>query len=262
MKLPPADDAAKFIELRFKPGTWETRGIPEQGCRLRLATLDRLLGEGASYEIDDLIFGLMDWLDVTDDLQPALATLRLLLDRHYPDDGQRWSRCVIRPEEGQDLIFHVASDCDCSGPIVAWQREQWVIALAKAADEEGRMTVSAPGPISLDVAKSILGHSVTSFMLDPHDSFAGAWASGGRTANFYRLYRGRVTTNCWEHGLGIRDQDGELVRDPDYPPITSGLPSRQLAMQVAIAGGYHREVEGLPARRLPRPKAERSRANG
>lgn len=205
---------------------------------MRITMLERLIAGGGAYDHDDLIYGLMDWLDVTDDPVPVLPTLQLMLDRHYPADGRTHARCQFAEAPGPDHIFHAATDLDCTGPMVSWQRRQWVIAVGRASDEPGRMAVAAPAPLSLDVANSIFAHSMTSYMLEPYDSFAGAWASCGRTANFYRLERGQVTANCWEHGLGIREQDGELVSDPAYSPITTWLPPLQLAMLVAIAGGF------------------------
>lgn len=238
MNLSASDKAGEFAELRFKPGTWLRRGIPERGCWIRTTMLERLLAGSGAYEIDDLIYGLMDWLDVTNQPEPALTNLQLMLDRHYPADGKARARCHFAGDAGPDYIFHAVTNLDCIGPTVSWQRGLWVIAVARASDEPGRMAVAAPGPLSLHVADSIFAYSMTSYMLEPYDSFAGAWASCGRTANFYRLERGQVTTNCWEHGLGIREQDGQLVRDPAYSPFTTWLPPRQLAMQVAIAAGF------------------------
>ncbi len=243
MRLSPSDKAGEFAELQFKPGTWLQQGIPERGCRMRLSMLERLIAGGGAYDNDELIYGLMDWLDVTDDPVPALTTLKLMLDRHYPADGRTHARCHFADATGPEHIFHAAINLDCTGPIVSWQRRQWVIAFARASDEQGRMAVAAPAPLSLDAAKSIFAHSMTTYMLEPYDSFAGAWASCGRTANFYCLERGQVTANCWKKGLGVHEQDGQLVRDPAYLPITTWLPPRQLAMQVAIALGFGRDSE-------------------
>ena len=70
MRLPPGADIDKFMELRFRPGSWEQNGVPSEGCRVRTETFERILSAGGNYGIDDLICGLMDWLDVTDDPEP------------------------------------------------------------------------------------------------------------------------------------------------------------------------------------------------
>ena len=56
----PAVSTPFFVELRFKPGTWAAKGIPEQGCRVRQSTLDKLIGSGGQYDISDLVDGLID----------------------------------------------------------------------------------------------------------------------------------------------------------------------------------------------------------
>lgn len=245
MNPPTSEESAEFAELQFKEGTWLTCGIPERGCRMRISMLERLIAGGGGYEIDDLIYGLMDWLDTTNSPVPALNTLKLMLDRHYPADGRSSARCQFAETTGLVHIFHAASELDCTGPTVSWERLGSVFAVGRPSDEQRRMAVAAPAPISLDVANSIFAHSMTSYMMSPYDSFAGAWASCGRTANFYRQKSGQLTANCWEHGLGIRKLNGELVRDPAYSPITTWLAPRQLAIQVAIGAGFG---SGLSAR--------------
>ena len=240
MILPLGEGAAQFIELTFKPGTWDRRGIPERGCRLRTKAMERIIANGGSYEIEQLIHGLMDWLDVTNDPGPALQTLRQLLDRHYPDDGRSHARCRFAPEAGGDFIFDIASRLECSGPLVAWQRRQWVIALAAAGEDAGRMMVGAPAPISLSVAQSIHGHSIMNFMLEPFDSFEEARASSIKTGSYYSWDAGQATLVDWNCGLGLTTRDDELVENSMLvrPPETGWLAPNQLAIQVAIAEGY------------------------
>lgn len=232
-RLPSGPDIGEFMELRLKPGAWEERGILEEGCRVRTSTLEQLLQQQRTYQADDLILGLMDWLDVTDDPQPALDTLRLLLDRHYPFDGQQTGHCCFRDEHGVDRIFH-AGRIDPTQPLVTWQRRDWIIAGAQPSHEPGRMLVGAPGPISLHTARCILSLSLPSYMGEPFDSFEGARTSCGRTAVFYSWERGEVTPIRWDDGL-----DGEALASlsGDASDV-SWLPPNQLAMQVAIAAGY------------------------
>lgn len=240
MKLPHADEEAEFMELRFKPGTWARYGVPEEGCRSRAGAMERIVANGGIFQVELLISGLMDWLDVTDSPELALKALRHMLDRHYPDDGRSHARCHFAPEEGGCYIFDTARRIDSRIPLVAWQRRHWVIALGAASDEPGRMVVAAPGPISLRVARSIHGHSLTSLMLEPYDSYQGARATSGKTGSYYSWEQGRATLIDWEFGLGLTMRENELAEERELvkPPETGWLSPNQLAIQVAIAERY------------------------
>jgi hypothetical protein len=240
VKFPPKRDTKEFIELRFKSGSWEKRGIPETGCRVRAEAFECFLSRRGEDEIQFLIYGLMDWLDVTDDPAPALTTLRQLLDRHYPPDGCGEARCYLEDEKGVSRIFHVGK-VDVTGDLVAWQRRSWILALAQRAREVGRIVVSAPSPISVNVAQRILSLGLTSFMSEPFDSYAGALSCSRSTANVYSWEAGEATTCHWEYGLGKRLSSGHFVDCSDEVeplPEEGWLSSNQLAVQVAIAGGY------------------------
>ncbi len=231
--LPAAKDVDAFIELRFKPGSWKASGIPEVGCRVRISTLDRLLQQqGASY-INELILGLMDWLDVTDQPAPALLTLRRLLNRHHPEDGYQTGRCCFRDEYGVDRTFHVGP-IELSLPLVTWQRRDWIVAAAQPSAEAGRIVVGAPQPISLKTALHILSVAHLNDMGEPFDSFVGAQTSCGRTGTFYSWEVGEVTPIRWDAGLD-EDASASLKRGR---PEAVWLPPNQLALQVAIAAGY------------------------
>jgi hypothetical protein len=93
------------MELALKPGSWEKHGIPERGCRVRISAFEEMIARGGSNDVDELIHGLMDWLDVTDDPAPALDTLRLILDRHYPSDGRDHATCRFADENGVNRSF-------------------------------------------------------------------------------------------------------------------------------------------------------------
>lgn len=239
MKLPLGNEADEFMELRFKPGSWDKSGIPSQGCRIRKMQLEQALSQGGNFEVDDLIYGLMDWLDVTDDPEPALATLKEMLDRHYPADGRAHARCVFAEEEGGDRIIHIGP-IDYSEELVAWQRREWVIAAGQRAEEQGRIIFGASAPVSLAVAQRMLWLGMVNFMCEPFDSFEGALSSARSTASAYSWAAGAATTIAWEHGLGWTIEDGELTQtvDVDYPDNSLWLPPNQLAMQIAIATGY------------------------
>ena len=82
-----ADKGDDFIELHFKPGTWEAKGIPERGCRMRRSMFEALVMQGGHYSEVHLIAGLVDWLNVAEDPEDARAVLQALLDRQYPEFG-------------------------------------------------------------------------------------------------------------------------------------------------------------------------------
>ena len=82
MRRQPTDD---FVELRFRPGTWERKGIPEQGCWIRATDLETMLEAGGNFTVPQLAHCLIDWLAVTNDRASAKHTLTCLLDRHFQD---------------------------------------------------------------------------------------------------------------------------------------------------------------------------------
>lgn len=231
--LPAGKDVGEFIELGFKPDSWEARGVPEVGCHIRLSDLVRLLQKQGAYLVDELILGLMDWLDVTDQPAPALQALSRLLDRHYPADGHQSGRCCFRDEHGMDRTFRVGP-IELGLPLVTWQRRHWIIAAAQPSTESGRIVVGAPQPTSFRTALRILSVSVLDYMGEPFDSFAGARTSCGKTGAFYSWEVGDVTPIHWDAGLD-KDARTSLKRGRSE---AQWLPPNQLAVQVAIAGGY------------------------
>jgi hypothetical protein len=243
VKLQAGSDIDEFVELNFKPGSWDKEGIPEQGCRIRQSTLEKLMGGGSHCDADELIYGLMDWLDVTDEPEPALATLRQLLDRHYPSDGRTAGRCRFVDEHGVDRTFRVGP-VDRSQDVITWQRDAWVMALAQPSKEEdGRIVVAAPGPLSLSVATRILALTMERFMDAPFESYQGAIRMSGSTANFYAWERGQTTTCHWLHGLGSQEREGHLLDCSSelFPlPEHGWLAPNQVAIMVGVAAGYLR----------------------
>jgi hypothetical protein len=225
----------------MKPGSWEKHGIPEHGCRVRTAAFEDMIARGGTYDADELIRGLMDWLDVTDAPAPAVDTLRMMIDRHYPPDGRKQATCRFVDENGVDRSF-IVGGVDPALELVTWQRDNLVFALGQAsASERGRIVVAAPLPLPLSAALRILGIGMERFMDAPFDSFAGAVTMSGSTGNFYAWERGELTTSHWPHGLGRRVEKGCVVDCSDelHPlPTGSWLPPCQVAMLVAIAAGY------------------------
>ena len=238
MKLPTKQGIDEFIELRFKARCWDLIGIPERGCRIRQSSLEQARARGGRILPVDLIKGLMDWLDFTDDVAPALMTLRQLLNRHYPPERQAHARCHFVDEHGTDRLF-LAGRVNPERPLVAWQRREWIVALAQPAVETSRMVVAAPQPLSLDAARSILAHSTCNYMNEPYDSFRGAQTSAGGTGAFYGWIEGAVTPIRWDDGLDTHTL-AQLGKLGSMPSSNSPwwLSTNQLAVQVAIAGGF------------------------
>lgn len=241
LQLRPGAEINDFAELRFKPGSWDRHGIPEQGCRIRTSAFERILASGGEVEADELIHGLMDWLDVTDDPLPALSTLRALLERHYPADGRTEGRCVFQDEFGNYRVIHVGS-VDLTRALVAWQRDSWVIAVAQPCPSEaGRITVAALGPLTLSVALRILSLGMQSFMETPFDSFEGAITMSGSTGNLYSWERGEASTHYWQYGLGMKCKARTLVDCSEalHPlPDEGWLTPGQIVILLGIAAGY------------------------
>ena len=179
----------------------------------------------------------MDWLDVTDDPLTAIRTLRMILDRHYPADARASARCSFVDEHGVERVFLVGA-IDCTSELVAWQRRQWVIAVAQRSREPGRMIVAAPGPISLAVAQRILAHSFLIEMGEPLDSFGGAVRSSRSTGSYYDWEVGSACTLGWEFGLGAAPSPGRVLQQqqPSTPRAPcEWLPPNQVATMIAIA---------------------------
>jgi hypothetical protein len=241
LRLQPGREAGEFIELALKPGSWERHGIPEQGCWIRSSSFAKALSKGGASDADDLIHGLMDWLDVTDDPLPAIATLRQLLDRHYPPDGRCSATCHFADETGGDrrlLVGEIAKGAE----LVSWQRDGLAFALGQASTSEpGRIVIAAPFPLPLSAALRILALAKQTDMEAPFDSFHGGVTMSGATTNFYAWERGELTTCHWPHGLGMRKR-GDQILDCShelYPlPEAGWLAPNQIAMLVAIAAGY------------------------
>lgn len=227
MKLRPGPGFDEFMQLRFKAGTWERRGIPEVGCWMRTTQLEQMLASQAELHPSDVIYGLMDRLDETDEPEPVLATLRRLLDRHFPDDGRKSGRCLFQDEDATLRVFHAVSAIDFTGRGVAWQRQNWVIALAQPSSEAGRMAVGAPGPISLRVAQEVLALSVLKEREKSFDSFQEAIAVSQSSASAFWIESAAAAV-YWQHGL----EQAQIVAGDWLPP-------KQLAAMVAIASAHH-----------------------
>ena len=78
-----APSVSEFVELRFRPGTWERKGLPESGCWIQAKDLEAMIEAGGNFTVPQLAHCLIDWLSVTDNPTSAKRTLRRLLDRHF-----------------------------------------------------------------------------------------------------------------------------------------------------------------------------------
>ena len=83
MSLPKQiDKEGEFGLLRFKPEALHALGVPITEYRLRHTEFERIIGEGGQLDVTDLIRGLMDWLDVTDERTQIINALRGHMAEH------------------------------------------------------------------------------------------------------------------------------------------------------------------------------------
>lgn len=240
MKLAACRGIDEFVELRFKAGSWEAQGVPESGCHVRQGVLEDIIANGGAVSPDDLICGLMDWLDVTDEPLPSLALLRRMLDLHYPDDGKPHARCMFAEPEGPPLVFHIERAMDLALPIIAWQRRGWVIATACAHPEEGRVAIGAPAPVSLKVAQGILSHAPLTYMTEQFDSFESLRSASGKAASILSWVAGEPTVVSWDRGLGmIAASKARGMWMGGTPPLGYRPDGRSLAIVESEAKGDH-----------------------
>lgn len=238
LMLPRLDEADKFVELHWKPATLTEKALPNGPYPIRRETLESVIASGGEVQIHDMLRGLMDWLDVTDKPEQATTMIHDILSVHYPWDGRREASCTFQSDYGH-LYRFLIGDIDTGGPLIAWQRRDWLMMVAAPSEgEPGRLLVAAPRAISRQAARSIVNHSATIDMGEPADSYALALASRGRTSNIYSWAQGQVTLVGWEHGLGTSVIDGKLEPSPNMLPDHDWLPTNQLAMLIAIGADY------------------------
>lgn len=72
--------APEFVELRLSQEAAERQGIPRSGLWMRQEALEAIIERGGQYSIDDLIYGLLDWLQHTDNTV-TVSNLRALLQQ-------------------------------------------------------------------------------------------------------------------------------------------------------------------------------------
>ena len=72
--------APEFVELRLSQEAAERQGIPRSGLWMRQEALEAIIERGGQYSIDDLIYGLLDWLQYADDTV-TVSNLRALLQQ-------------------------------------------------------------------------------------------------------------------------------------------------------------------------------------
>jgi hypothetical protein len=237
-RLPEADS---FAMLTFKPQVCLEQRIPVADYPIRRLALEAALDTGQELSVSDLIRGLMEWLDVTDDPEPATGTLLQLLGLHHPPGGRPAASCEFADEDGVRRRFCLG-EVDCDSALIAWQRGQRVMAFAQPGIvEPGRMVVAAPRPISARVAETIVSHSLITYMLEPHDAYASAKHSAGRNANFYALDAGATAIIPWDHGYGRSERAGTVGADDgaqSLPSPCDWLAPNQLAMMIAIGSRY------------------------
>lgn len=236
--LPRQSEADEFVELHLKPAVLAERGLPDGAYPIRRETLESLIASGGDVQIHDMLRGLMDWLDETDEPEQATDLIREILRVHFPDNGERKASCTFQSEYGHLHRFLIGK-VDPSAPVIAWQRRQWLMMVAAPSTAEpGRLLVAAPRAISRRTAQSVVNLSCPIYMGEPTDSFAMAVASSRGTSSVYSWERGQTTLIGWEYGLGARIIDGELRHAPNLLPDHEWLAPNQLAVLVAIGADY------------------------
>ncbi|MGE4303221.1 MAG: hypothetical protein AB7E24_04230 [Novosphingobium sp.] len=224
-------EAEKFAHMLFREEACRSVGIPYVRYPVPIDKFCAGVGEERKVAVEDLLLGLMQWLDVTDELDPPLAIARQILDTHYPADGKQQGSCVLEDENGVRSSFYI-EPIRMDEPLVAWQREDHIFAFAQPSHTvPGRAAIGAPGVFSESVARSILGHAMTSFMQEPYDSYVGLQHSVGRTAAYYARDAGRTALMPWDSGL-------ETPIGLLSPGKIDWLAPNQVAILVGLANGY------------------------
>ena len=72
------DTTHEFVELRLNQEAADRQGIPRTGLWMREEALGAIIERGGQYSLDDLIYGLLDWLQYADD-SVTISNLRTLL---------------------------------------------------------------------------------------------------------------------------------------------------------------------------------------
>ncbi|WP_221796344.1 hypothetical protein [Aquisediminimonas sediminicola] len=235
------DDVDAFTWLQFTSAALEAMELPLGKYPIRTSRMEESIQRGGNLSVPDLMRGLMDWMDVTDDPVSTSHSLRQILDRYFPDNGETAPSFTFENEHGGKFRFGLGI-VDQAQPLVAWQRRQWVVAIGCPRKiEPGRMTLAAPGPITLRVAQSIIGHAALIDIGGPIDSYETARASSRRTGSFYNWESTAATIVDWEFGYAITDRDGVLEPNDAMvalPPAHEWLCPHQLATLIAIGNGY------------------------
>lgn len=236
--LPRQSEADEFVELRLKPAVLAERRLPDGAYPIRRETLESLIASGGDVQIHDMLRGLMDWLDVTDEPEQATDMIRQILRMHFPDDGEREASCTFQSEDGH-LHRFLIGEVDANKPLVAWQRCDWLMMIGTpSVVEPGRLLVAAPRPMSCNAAQSIVRLSTTTWMGGILDSYAAALMISGGTPDITSQARGQLELVGWEHGLGANMIDGKLHHAPNLLPDHEWLAPNQVAILVAIGADY------------------------
>lgn len=239
--LPRLPEADEFVMINLKERACLEQRIPHVEYPVHRESLDAILQEGGQLSIEILMRGLMQWVDVTDDAFSALTTLRLIMDEHFPPDGEGEGSSQLVDEEGIVHRFRVGS-IDFGKPVVTWQRNDLALAFGQASlIEPGRMVVAAPKAISATVAESVVAHSILSYMLEPFDSILGVRSTADSNGSAYKALAGKTYPADWFLGYGISvngGPDNPVESFHDFPPQSEWLAPNQVAVMVAIGAGY------------------------
>lgn len=159
MEMLSSPQAKRFVWLKFKADFLWHGSFPLTSYPIEVSCLDNLLARGGLISIEDIIRGLMCWMDVVNDPQPSCEILRQILRHHYPPSPEMHAGCEFQDEHQTRYRLRLGPIA-AKTPIVAWQRGPWVAAIGCPSKiEPERLKIAAPRPITMNTAKSILSHS-------------------------------------------------------------------------------------------------------
>ena len=239
IELPRGIEADQFAWLQFKPEMLAQQNIPTTAYPIRKCNFDQLIASGGVISIVDIVHGLMDWLDITNNPNPVCQTLRQILDQHFPPSLETSAGCNFQTDKLVQYRFRIGP-VDAASPVVTWERQQWVVAIGCASDiEPGRLNIAALGPISLQTARSIFNHCQLLENGEPKDSFLAARLSSAKLRNLSKRDAGGVTIVAWDYGYGNHGHANFEARET-YPLSTEGhwLTPNQTASMIAIGNGF------------------------
>lgn len=233
--------ADQFLWFQFKPEVLSQQNIPSAAYPIRTSNFDNLVGCGGTISIPDILRGLMDWLDATDDPASTWELLRQILHRHFPPSED--TNAVCRFWTGQQYFhrFRISPICK-TAPSLSWQSGRWVVAIACSSEiEPKRMNIAVLEPITLQIARSIFQHARV-FLDEPDDdNYTSALLNCSPLSSIRRWHAGEMTLIAWSKGYG--EITSEYPKNsktifPALPREARWLSPNQVAAMIAIGNNF------------------------